>query len=140
MMQRYAALIGLMVVLACSNTTGPPKTHDNPLDTSKVGSSGGMVETSEVTLIIPPGAFASENTVRIYVSTEPNISQHQVTKTYEISGLPQDFSRPLHLRMKYTGALSEESLSLLAGAFFSTSLTRKGAFTHIFPLPIHPDI
>jgi hypothetical protein len=71
---------------------------------------GGTVGNEDISIIIPAGAFSSENEISIYEEPEDDVfGENTVSGLYKISGLPDNFSKPIELKIKYSGELSDES-------------------------------
>ncbi|MGD9141375.1 MAG: hypothetical protein PVJ42_07520 [bacterium] len=113
----------LCLLLGCSGdtTTGPdPDDGTYTLEeTQTVGAAGGTIEIDDFSLTVPAGAFDGDHTLKLFASSEDRpFDQNQVTRAFRLVGLPDDFSLPLRLSIKYEGTLSEESLVALGGRFF----------------------
>jgi hypothetical protein len=113
----------LCLLWGCSgdSPTGPDS-EDNAYtleETETIGPAGGTIETEDFSLTVPAGAFDGDHTLSLFASSEDRpFDQHQVTRAFRLEGLPDEFSLPLRLGIKYEGILSEESFLALGEGFF----------------------
>ncbi|MBN1424133.1 hypothetical protein JXA88_06220 [Candidatus Fermentibacteria bacterium] len=104
--------LALAAVLGCSKDSTSPLVDDTYVleETQTIGGVGGTVETDDFSLFIPAGAFAEDHTVTLYVSSEDRpFEENQVTRTFRLEGLPEEYSQPLRVSIKYDGVLSGET-------------------------------
>jgi hypothetical protein len=113
----------LCLLLGCSgdSPTGPgPEDGAYTLEgTETIGETGGAIEIEDFSLEVPAGAFDGDHTLKIFVSSEDRpFDQEQATRAFRLEGLPDEFSKPLRLSIKYEGTISEESFLALGERFF----------------------
>ncbi len=115
-MKRTASLLLiLLMVLAvrCSkkkSTQPEPEPDYTILATQTIGSEGDTLVISDFSLIVPPGAFASNAALKLYASsTDKPFANNGVTRTFRLEGLPAEYSEPLQVSIKYQGTLTNES-------------------------------
>ncbi len=104
-----------LVVVSCNPPTNNPE--DEPVNDpnaalaeSDIGSSGGIIETEGITLTVPPGAFSSAVTISIFSgeASDNVFGDNAVTSPFRIEGLPEDFTKPVRVVLKYSGSLANE--------------------------------
>ena len=114
-------LSGLLVSVAgCSKKSTTPEqkpTEDYTLQASQtIGSEGGTIEAEDFSLTVPEGAFSSDAELKLYASSKDKpFGDNCVTRTFRLEGLPDDYSKPLPLRIKYQDTLSNESFIGVGG-------------------------
>jgi hypothetical protein len=75
-----------------------------------IGPEGGTVGNEDIQVTIPNGAFNDNSEISIYDAADYGaFGENSVSKPYKITGLPNDFMKPIKIIMKYTGDLSENS-------------------------------
>jgi len=83
-----------------------------------IGPAGGKLETEDVVLIVPEGAFDTTITLRLFIADDPSPDPKRVTGTYRLEGLNAVFSKPLELKIRYEGTLEEESYIALGYNYY----------------------
>jgi len=75
-----------------------------------IGTEGGMLETADFSLQVPPGSFQNETTLSLSVSNETSaFGENSVSQSYLVEGIPDEFDKPLRIAIKYNGELSDSS-------------------------------
>ncbi len=107
------ALIISLIFLTCEKKEEPKeenKPPDTPVTETTIGQSGGKLKTPTFEIIVPAGAFLSNNTIKITeVEEESSFGESSISGQYLIEGLPDELSKPLKIKIKYTGTLSDQS-------------------------------
>ena len=104
------AMIILLLICACSDSSTGPDKHDNGSNVSQtIGAEGGAVETDTVTLTVPAGSFSADTAIGISETDEDKYEENAVSGTFLLSGIPEDFTAPLTLTVAYTGELAHET-------------------------------
>ncbi|MCP4581682.1 MAG: hypothetical protein GY839_08665 [candidate division Zixibacteria bacterium] len=104
--------ISMLLLLTCGGDDNPTEPDDgyDLVGSETIGPDGGTFEVGKFTLTVPEGAFGADIELSLYVSdTDRPMGEYAVSKTYRIEGLPDEYSEPLHLRIKYDGTLEELS-------------------------------
>ncbi|MFC1683340.1 hypothetical protein ACFL0G_03950 [Candidatus Zixiibacteriota bacterium] len=88
-----------------------PKGDDYELvESGTVGPGGGTFGNEDFSLTVPPGAFGSDAQLELYVSTDDQpFKEYQITSAYRLEGVPDYFTQPLEVRIKYIGTLSDSA-------------------------------
>lgn len=103
------------------------------LSSQVVSSQGGVVETPDISLSIPGGAFGSETEISLLRSSDAQpFAESAVSDTFRLQGLPDEFDKPLTLRIRYEGTLSGDSFIAVGEEVFSTDVERTTAY-HLWP-------
>ncbi|VAX29644.1 hypothetical protein MNBD_IGNAVI01-1594, partial [hydrothermal vent metagenome] len=80
------------------------------LAVAEIGPGGGTVKTNDVSIVVPSGAFNEKHNVAIYsVADDGAFGENTVSSSFKISGLPNDYTKAIKIKMKYTGELSGQS-------------------------------
>ena len=87
----------------------PPKVVEQV--TENVGPAGGVLKVDGVQLDLPPGALTSETalTLALVESSPAELEEEIVTGTYTLTGLPDDFTGAIEIRLKYDETLEDSS-------------------------------
>lgn len=140
MMKKFSLvlLLGLLVlVIGCSKkkSTQPEPEPDYTLQASQtIGPEGDTLVISDFSLIVPPGAFASNATLKLYASSKDKpFGDYGVTRTFRLEGLPAEYSKPLPVRIQYQGTLSNESFIALGTAAYVVSVDTLVTAYNLFP-------
>lgn len=104
-------ILSVFLFQTCSkdDTVTEPETKPS-LATATIGIDGGSLKTEDFELSIPVGAFPSaSNLILKLVENEDFGSDNIVSREFEIEGLPQSFSQPLTIKIKYSDELTDSS-------------------------------
>jgi len=108
-------IFGLGIV-SCDPPTNNPDNDpvDDPdavLAEGNIGSSGGVVEAEGIIISVPPESFSSTVTIQIFSGEESDnvFGDNAVTPPYRIEGLPEEFSKPIEVAIKFSGSLANEN-------------------------------
>lgn len=122
-----AALI--LIIFGCSKDNGeviPPDNNEHPPVTSiteTIGSEGGTIALDSIIISIPAGAFEEDQSLTLAVDTNPTVLiKTAVTSAYKLEGLPDEFSKPIGLKLKYQGSLEGESYISKGRNLYSSDL------------------
>lgn len=101
----------LFFSLSCSENPSSPKIEEEkPLASTEIGSGGGTVKTEDVSITIPSGALGEKHNIAIYnISDDGSFGENTVSASFKINGLPNDYTKPIKIKMKYTGELGGQS-------------------------------
>lgn len=107
-------LLILLFVMSCSeDPVSPTNEKENPTEalvTKEIGSNGGTVETENIAITIPPGAFNTNHNIAIYdIADDDAFGENTASSSFKISGLPNSYTKPLKIKIKYSGELSGQS-------------------------------
>lgn len=87
-----ALMVIIFILAGCSDTTGPKskdeKNGNTLLASHTIGTGGGNLETEDVSVIVPPGAFSSDTELEIYTSEDNSFSDNTVSGTSLKASLP----------------------------------------------------
>jgi len=93
------------------------------INSTTIGTDGGIINADELTLTIPADAFSQAVDINIYESSVDDGSIDDIaTKVYKIEGLPDQYSKPIDVRIKHNGNISEQSYLILQEETFISSL------------------
>ena len=103
----------LLFIFSCKkDPTGPTAPTDTYTleETKTIGADGGTIELTDFLLSVPSGAFNSDNEIGVYTSSiDKPFGSNNVSRSIKLSGIPTDFSKPLKIKIKYTGQLTNKS-------------------------------
>ena len=115
-------------------TKKPPAENYTLKESQTIGSAGGKLTTDDFSLTVPSGAFDSEVKLELYVSsTDDPFGDDGISKTFRIEGLPDEYSQPLQVQIKYQGNLSGKSFIALGEEVFIRSLNTIETAYNLFP-------
>ena len=105
------SLFCCIVILSCSNSTGPDKTDPGDNNggetkdtvTQTIGTSGGTIDNNDIVIDIPAGTFNDDVEIELQRIDNDDFADEGLTDTFTLTGLPEKFSQPLEIRLKYTG-------------------------------------
>ena len=102
----------IMFLSGCSNNPASPENTDtnNPVASVTIGPEGGSINIDQCEITVPPGTFSES--IKIAVLKSPNdqaFEENGVSDLYEFKGLPAEFDKPITVKIKYDGQLSESS-------------------------------
>jgi len=113
---KKSCLVCLIIFMAlavnCSDDkpTTPSEPAETLLTSVTIGAGGGIITTDDFTLTVPAGALTSEVELSLYdAGVDHTFGDDAISPVYRIKGLPEEFSQPLQISLKYEGTLSEES-------------------------------
>ena len=105
-------IIFTVVLTGCSKDDEimPSDGNDDILASKTIGSNGGDITIDSLLITIPAGSFNDDHEIEVLFSdkTHPFTNQ-EVTSLYQINGIPDDFSKPIKIALKYFGTLEDES-------------------------------
>ena len=128
----------LLLTLCCSDSTGPGDTGDGEIvGHVTIGSDGGSVESDEVTITVPAGAFEDDASVALTTAPEQSFEDDAVSETYVVAGLPQSYNEEITISIAYNGELTENSYIAVGADTWVTSLGQ--SVTTYTLLPATPD-
>ena len=116
-MQRLKLLLILLVLgtlSACSKNEDddpdpePTGIQETLIAEGTIGTGGGTVGNDQITLNIPEGAFPATQAIKIFMLDTELFEGHSCTPHFKVTGLPQDFSKPFRVCLKYEGSLQSE--------------------------------
>jgi len=104
-------LFSTFLFQTCSDDNSPTEPKAQPsLATATIGSGGGTLKTDDFELSIPIGAFPTDTKLTLkLVENEDSGFDNIVSREFKIEGLPQSFSQPLTIKIKYSGELTDSS-------------------------------
>ena len=112
-MRYFATLVSIcgLITLSCSDSTGPG--DKEPGDTTggetkdkvqqTVGIAGGIIDNNDIVIDIPAGSFAGSADIVLELIESDEFPDEGLTETYELSGIPLEFSEAFEIRLKYDG-------------------------------------
>ncbi len=111
---------------------GPGKdddiTNDTIINSTTVGTDGGIINADDLTLTIPAGAFSQAVDINIYLSSATDSSIDDIaTKVYKIEGFPDQYSKPIDVRIKHNGTINEQTYLIVQEESYIPSLDRISA-------------
>lgn len=98
---------------------GPEAPEGKNLAEATIDEKGGKLESGDVILTVPAGALDTTLTFALSLDEDAaTLSTHQVTGTYQLTGLNAHWSKPLELSIKYDGELDGESYIALGYTYY----------------------
>ena len=134
-MKKLAGMLflGLLAFGCGKEPTAPGRGERYRLIGSRtVGPEGGTLAAEDISVAVPPGAFGSDAEVKLYVSEERPFGENGVSKTFKLE-VPEEYSRPLKVRIRSRGALSGESFVAVGEETFVPSLGEVRTTYDLFP-------
>ncbi|NOX65595.1 MAG: hypothetical protein GXO85_07305 [Chlorobi bacterium] len=105
-------LLVILFVMSCSEDPVSP-TKEQPIEAlaaAEIGSGGGKVESENVSIIVPPGAFTEKHNVAIYSNKDDgSFGENTASSSFRLSGIPNSYNQPIKIKLKYKGELSGQS-------------------------------
>ena len=121
----------LFFLVTCKKDLTSPD-GDEPQMTMTIGPDGGTLETADFTLHVPAGVFQTEATISIFLSTDASpFGDNSVSSMFIVEGLPDDFQKPIPVKFKYNGTLSEESYIVMGEEATPISLNELTTAYHL---------
>lgn len=120
--------LGLLSALTCGCKKEKTEPKDEGISfefeaSETIGPEGGTVETDGFSLTVPAGAFDSETELVLLSATDKQtFGDNLVSGMFKIEGIPVEYGKPLRVKIKYEGSLSEESYIALGEEVFVSSL------------------
>lgn len=126
----YLSLILFGLAIGCSKDDADNDaipTDPNPalelITTIQIGNTGGQLVVDDFELTVPQGSFSTEHEVKLYKFPEKaSFDGNEASVFYKVSGIPNDYSQSLQLRVKTNGSLSESTLIALGESNYVSSL------------------
>ncbi len=117
-------LFSTLLFQTCSDDNSPTEPEAQPsLASATIGSGGGTLKTDDFELLVPVGAFPIDTKLTLsLVENEETGFDNIISREFKIEGLPQSFSEPLTLKIKYSGELSDSSYIAVGENVWVTSL------------------
>lgn len=109
-------MVILVLLLSCSSDKStdppeePPASGYDLVTTTTIGATGGAIDDGTVSIEVPANALSQSTDLSLYVSsTAKPFGDQGVSSTYRLEGLPEDYDDNLHVKIRYSGPLNEES-------------------------------
>lgn len=119
----------LITFLSCKDDPIAPL-EEKPVDATTIGVEGGIIQKDDFTLTIPAGAFDKNYDISVSAIADDGVfGENTVTSTYKISGLPDETNKSLKIKLKYNGALSNNTYVIVDTKSKEDSLVSSGLFT-----------
>ncbi|VAX21110.1 hypothetical protein MNBD_IGNAVI01-3089 [hydrothermal vent metagenome] len=116
-------LLTVLLFQTCSDDNSPTEPGvASTLAETTIGTGGGTLTTDELELNVPIGAFAGDTKISLSVEKEDAGFDNALSKEYKFEGLPQTFTKPLTIKMKYNGDLTDNSYIAIGEDTFVKSL------------------
>jgi hypothetical protein len=121
-------LIILILVLFITNSCKKDDSAENAdpwteIMTKSIGASGGTLDAGSISISIPAGVFNGNYTLSIYSSDQKIFQNGQISPTFEIRGLPEEFDGVLPLSIKSDGAIQGDFYIAMGTYQFAQSLS-----------------
>ncbi len=95
----------------------------DPVASKIIGPTGGEIDFEGIILKVPKGAFTGDNEISVNViDGSAEFGEYAASSLYEVSGLPESSSKPISLKLKYSGTLTGDPLIASGLMKYSTSL------------------
>ncbi|VAX26348.1 hypothetical protein MNBD_IGNAVI01-229 [hydrothermal vent metagenome] len=125
-------LLTVLLFQTCSDDNSPtePETQSS-LAEATVGSGGGTLKTDDFELSVPVGAFPVDTKLTLnLVENEDSGFDNIVSREFKLKGLPQSFSQPLTIKIKYSGKLTDSSYIAIGENVWVSSLNKEKISYH----------
>jgi hypothetical protein len=102
-------LIAILFFNTCKEnepTAPEEETPQEVLAEALIGPEGGTLETEDFKLTVPSGAFNQTGELSLYIEEKDSVNNNSVTPFYVIEGMPENYSAPLQLSLRYAGSTS----------------------------------
>jgi len=102
----------LVFVSSCKKDENnePPAANVELIGSATIGADGGTINEGDVVVEIPESSFSGSQEIIIYKSDEEtSFGSESVSGQYYIKGLPDSYSKPLRISIKYSGTIQNES-------------------------------
>lgn len=110
-------MVFVLLFFSCTEKEPTAPSEDQPTEAlaeATIGPSGGELKIDEFSLIVPSGAFLSDEIITITEDNELDpFGDNTVSKQFRLEGLPDNYSKSLRVIIKYDGGLSDESYILV---------------------------
>ena len=98
-----------IAIIGCSDDPISP-VESIPINATTIGTGGGTIQKDDFTLTIPAGAFDKNYDISVSeIADDGAFGENTVSSSYMISGIPNNYSKPLKMIAKYSGKLEGES-------------------------------
>ena len=95
--------------------------EEKPKSTATIGANGGTIGTDDISILIPAGSFSEDYEIAIYDEPDDGaFGENTVSNSYKIAGIPNNFTKPIKFKMKYSGELSEQSFLAVGTKTYDT--------------------
>ncbi len=109
-----------ILTLSCSDDPSSPVIEEEiPLASKTIGPSGGKIESDDISVSVPSGAFDNNYDISISeVSDDGGFGENTISGSFKISGLPFSYSAPIKIKVKYSGELTGNSFIAVGNNVF----------------------
>ena len=117
-MKKLLLLLLPLILISCPKED-PNEYPGDILAEAGIGTSGGTLETKDVTLTVPPGTFTENHTIRLEaeVMHTDDFAGNSVTQAYRLTGIPSVTSGPMTLRVRFDGSLDGETYIAMGNGY-----------------------
>ena len=136
----FLFLISLFLLISCKDDKPTEPVDETPevLNESTIGTEGGKLEIEDFSLTVPEGAFDANGHLKLIALTDENpFGSSGVTRFFQIEGFPTQYSKPLELKIKFEGTLTEETSIAVGEEVSSLDLVKQRLCITDFLLLIH---
>jgi len=115
----------LLTFGSCSSDDDSPTAPENSntvINSATIGIGGGSLTSDHLELNVPPGSFTTDVKITLTETQEDGGFDNKLSKEYKFEGLPQTFSKPLTIKMKYNGDLTDNSYIAIGEVTYVKSL------------------
>lgn len=128
----------LTTMVSCSKSTDSDDRGDGDdrslIASETIGSEGGVLGTDVFTLTVPAGALGSSSTLKLYQDkSERPFESEQLSETYVLEGLPQDYAGTVTLCLKCNDALSGNGVIAVGEENFLSLADEGSVLYSLFP-------
>lgn len=110
----------ILLNISCSDDPSSPNIEEEtPLASATIGSTGGKIETEDVSISIPSGALDGNYEIAISeISDDGGFGENTISGSFKISGLPNSYLAPIKFKVKYSVALTANSFIAMGNKVF----------------------
>jgi hypothetical protein len=98
-----------VLIVSCKDEpTAPEETTstEQALAEKTIGPEGGTLETETFKLKVPAGSFSQSTQLKLFANKKTSTNSNSVTDAFRLEGVPQNYSQPVEVSIKYSGTLN----------------------------------
>ena len=99
-----------LFLVGCGSDTADPEVENLALASGTIGPQGGDLQSSDFSLTVPADAFSVDAELSLMATETTGFSLEQTTDAFHLVGIPDHWTAPLTLKIRYSGDLSEGNL------------------------------
>lgn len=122
-----------LLTLSCSDDPSSPVT-EKPIDAVSIGVNGGIIEKDDLSITIPAGSFDGNYDISVSeVEDDGAFGENTISSSYKIVGLPENFKKPIEIKIKNSNDLNNESYIAVGSKHFDELINNSFAVYDLIP-------